>query len=106
MVIGFIIWSAVCLVLAGLGIWAWNARTPVGFFAGVEPPKVTDVRKYNRAVAWLWFGYAGLMELIGSLLFLIKEKPAAFLFLILGTAAAAILLALIYMRIERKYRQK
>jgi hypothetical protein len=59
----------------------------VGFFAGVEPPKVTDVRKYNRVVAWLWFGYAGLMELSGSLLFLIKEKPAAFLVLILGTAA-------------------
>ena len=106
MVPGFIIWSAVCLVLIGIGIWAWNAKTPVGFYAGVETPKVTDVRKYNRSVAWLWFGYAGLIELIGRALFLIKEKPAAFLLLVLGTVAATILLVLVYFKIEKRYRQK
>ncbi|MBR6960559.1 MAG: SHOCT domain-containing protein [Clostridiales bacterium] len=55
MIPGFVIWSAVALMLVGVGVWALRSMKAVGFFAGVEAPKVTDVRKYNRAVAGLWF---------------------------------------------------
>ena len=62
---GFIIWSAIFLMLLGIGIWAWNSGKAVGFFAGVQPPEVKDVRAYNHAVAWLWFGYAAVLNCWG-----------------------------------------
>jgi hypothetical protein len=55
MIFGFVIWSIVFLVLLGIGIWAWKSEKAVGFYAGTKPPEVTDVRKYNRSIAVLWF---------------------------------------------------
>ena len=49
--IGFIIWSLITLILVGIGIWAWNAKEAAGFFAGIKPPKVKDIKKYNSSVA-------------------------------------------------------
>ena len=63
MIFGFVIWSIVFLVLLGIGIWAWKSEKAVGFYTGTKPPEVTDVRKYNRSIAVLWFAYAGLFEL-------------------------------------------
>ena len=57
-IFGLVIWSAVALLIVGVGIWSWKSPKAIGFFAGVEPPKVKDVQKYNRAVACLWFVYA------------------------------------------------
>ena len=53
MIIGLIIWSSVTLLIIGIGIWSWNSKKPAGFYAGVEPPKVNDVQKYNHAVGIL-----------------------------------------------------
>ena len=58
MTVGFVIWSIVFLVLVGIGIWAWRSEKAVSFFTGTKAPEVTDVRKYNRSVAVLWFVYA------------------------------------------------
>lgn len=55
MIFGFVIWSIVFLVLLGIGIWAWESEKAVGFYTGTKPPEVTDVRKYNRSIAVLWF---------------------------------------------------
>ena len=63
MEMGFIIWSVVALVLAGIGIWDWNSKTAVGFYSGIKPPEVKDVKKYNHAVAKLWFIYALIFEI-------------------------------------------
>ena len=49
--IGFIIWSLITLILVGIGIWAWNAKEAAGFFAGIKPPKVKDIKKYNSSIA-------------------------------------------------------
>ena len=105
MIAGFIIWSAVCAMLFGIGIWTWYAKKPAGFFAGVEPPEVTDVRKYNHAVATLWFLYAILMEAAGVPLLFLKQNSAAFLPAVLGAAVLSIALAIGYAHVERKFRK-
>ena len=65
MIIGFIIWSSCALLIIGIGIWSWNSKKPAGFYAGVVPPMVKDVKSYNHAVAVMWFVYAILFELLG-----------------------------------------
>lgn len=106
MFIGFIIWSAVFLVLLGIGILAWRSEKPVGFFSGVKPPEVTDIRRYNHAVAVLWFGYAGLFELIGLPFLFTERNPAWFLWMIPGTVVISIGLTIVYSRILRRYERK
>ena len=106
MIAGFIIWSAVSLSLVGIGIWAWFSRKAAGFYAGVEPPKVTDVRKYNHAVAVLWFVYAALFELLGIPLLFLKQNSAGFILPVLGIPVITIGLVIAYNRILSKYQQQ
>ena len=103
---GFVIWSAVFLVLLGIGIRTWKADKAAGFYTGTNPPEVTDVRKYNRSVAVLWFVYAGLFELLGLPLLFLKQNFAGFLWSILGVPVISIALMIVYNRILAKYRAK
>ena len=106
MAIGFIIWSAVSLLLLGIGVWSWKSGKTVGFYTGVKPPEVSDVRKYNRSVAVLWFVYAILFELLGLPLLFMKQNSAGFLWSILGVPVISIALMIAYTRILAKYRVK
>ena len=105
MILGFVIWSLTCTSLVGIGIWTWNAKKTAGFFAGVEPPAVKDVRKYNHAVATLWFLYAGLMEALGIPFLFIKQNSAGFLPVVLGAATLTIAFMIAYVRTESKFRK-
>ena len=106
MVFGFVIWSIVFLVLLGVGIWAWKSDKAVGFFTGTKPPEVTDVRKYNRTVAALWFAYAALFELLGLPFLFLKQNAPGFLWSVAGVPAITIALMIIYNRILRRYERK
>jgi len=106
MIFGFVIWSIVFLVLLGIGIWAWKSDKAVSFYTGTKPPEVTDVRKYNRAVAILWFVYAGLFELLGLPFLFLKHNAAGFLWSIAGVPVITIALMIVYNRILRKYERK
>ncbi len=106
MIFGFVIWSVVFLVLLGIGIWAWKSDKAVGFYTGTKPPEVTDIRKYNRSVAILWFAYAGLFELLGLSFLFLKQKATGFLWVVLGVVVISIALMIVYNRILRKYEQK
>ena len=106
MIIGFAIWSIVFLVLLGIGIQAWKSDKAVGFYTGTKPPDVTDVRKYNRSVAVLWFVYAGLFELLGLPLLFLKQNSLGFLGSVAGVPVITIALAVVYSRILRKYERK
>lgn len=106
MIVGFVIWSIIFFALLGIGIWAWKSDKAVSFYTGTKPPEVTDVRKYNRAVAILWFVYAGLFELLGLPFLFLKQNAAGFLWVVLGTVAITIALMIVYNRILRKYEQK
>ena len=106
MTVGFVIWSIVFLVLVGIGIWAWKSEKAVSFFTGTKAPEVTDVRKYNRSVAVLWFAYAVLFELLGLPLLFLKQNSVGFLGCILGVPVISIALIVVYNRILRKYEKK
>ena len=106
MIFGFVIWSIVFLVLLGIGIWARKSNKAVGFYTGTKPPEVTDVRKYNHSVAVLWFVYAGLFELLGLPLLVLKQKVPGFLWCIAGVPVITIVMMIIYNRILRKYERK
>lgn len=106
MIVGFVIWSIVSLILFGIGIWAWKSPNAVSFYTGVKPPEVSDVRKYNRAVAVLWFCYAVLFELLGLPLFFLKHNPAGFVLPLAGVVILSIALAVVYNRILRRFVKK
>ena len=106
MTAGFIIWSLVFLLFLGIGVWAWRSENAVGFFSGVKPPAVSDVRKYNRSVAVLWFAYAILYELLGLPFLFLKQNSAGFLLSVLGVPVISIALMMVYSRILRRYEQK
>ena len=104
MLVGFIIWSMTCIMLLCIGIWSFRSEKPVSFWAGVEAPKVKDVKKYNRAVGILWFIYATLFELFGIPLLFLKQNSAGFVPVILGTVFITIGFMAAYVCIEKKYR--
>ena len=102
----FIIWSVVCVLFLGIGIWAWRAKEPVGFFTGVKAPEVKNVKKYNHAVAKIWFVFAVLLELCGIPFLFLEQNSAGFLFVIFGVMALVIAVMIVYMHVERKYGVK
>ena len=104
--IGFGIWSIVFLMILGIGIWAGRSEKAVSFFTGTKPPEVTDIRKYNRSVAALWFVYAGLFELLGLPLLFLQQNKTGFLWAVAGVPVITIGLAVVYSRILRRYERK
>ena len=104
MIIGFIIWSIVALLFIAIGITCFKAKEPVGFFTGVKPPKVTDVTKYNHAVAKLWFVSAIVYEILGIPFLFLEQNSAGFIPMIFGVAWGTILMVVVYLRIEAKYK--
>ena len=58
MIVGFIIWSLCAVALVCIGIYDLRSETPVGFWAGVKPAEVTDVKAYNRANGWMWIVFS------------------------------------------------
>ena len=102
---GFVIWTAVAVLLAGLGVHALKSPTPVGFYAGTEPPKVKETRRYNRSVALLWFGYAAAFEALGLPFLTLKQNAAGFLVPLLGTVAITVALLVIYQAILRRHEE-
>lgn len=103
-VIGFIIWMIVSFVFAAIGFFTWNSKTPVGFFTFVKPPQVTDVRRYNHAVAVLWFVFAVCMCLLGLPLLAGQNSPYV-LISVIGMLWLCIGITIAYCRVERKYRK-
>ena len=105
MIIGFIIWTSCALLIIGIGIWSWNSKKPAGFYAGVTPPEIKDVKGYNHSVAVMWFVYALLFELLGFPFLFLKQNSAMFILTIPGIVAITIALPVVYNRILVRYRQ-
>ena len=103
-ILGFLFWTLMCLIFAGIGVWSFVSKKAVGFWAGVEPPKVSDVKNYNRTVGILWFIYAALMELMGTPLLFLDQNSAGFIPAILGSMAVTIGLVVAYVKIEKIYK--
>lgn len=97
------VWLAVSGIFVILGIAAWNAKKAVRFWTVSQQIQVRDVKHYNRAVAEMWFVFAGIFAVIG-LPVLAGQNSAWIVFTILGGMFWAIALMAVYMKIEKKYR--
>lgn len=105
MAAGFIIWSIVAIIFMMIGISAWWSKQEVGFFTFSKPPKMKEVVKYNHAVGKLWFSFAIILEIIGIPILFIEQNSPISIFLILEVVILIITIIIIYLRIEKKYRQ-
>lgn len=86
-----------------LGMAALAAKKPVQFWTVDQYIQVSDVKKYNHAVARLWIVAALIMLLLGIPLLKGQNSPWI-LITVLGGMFCAISLMVIYTRIEKKYR--
>ena len=75
-----------------IGVVDLKSKKPVGFFTGVKPPKITDVKNYNKAVAMLWFVTGIVFELIGVPFLYLKQNSPAFVFVMLATVVLVIVM--------------
>lgn len=109
MIIGFVIWTLVSCFFIGYSIYLMLSKreVPVGFWANVkEPPQVTDVKGYNRALGKLFCGY-GIVFILLGLPMLVGQNSAWVIFTVLGASWASIALAVIYSTvILKKYQKK
>ena len=105
MIIAFIIWTLTALIFVAIGVSSRIAKEPAGFFSGVKPPKVTDIKGYNRAVSKIWFVGAILLEIMGVPLLFLEQNSAYFIFIILFIFPLIIGMVVAYLKIEGKYRK-
>lgn len=103
--LGFLIWAAVGILMIGIGMHAFFAKKPQHFWANVKMGKVTEVKKYNRAVGRLFCAYGALFILLG--LPLLLENKGWILLSCFGVMLLTVALMAIYAAvIEPKYVKK
>ena len=98
------IWSCAAVIFFMIGVGAWKAKKSVGFFTFVDPPKVKDIRRYNHAVAKLWFAAALILEILGFPMLWLKQNSPQIIFIILGVVILSISMMIVYLRVEAKYK--
>ena len=104
--LGFIIWCFCGGFFIVLGIYALFSKKAMGFWAGEEVVGVTDIRKYNRAMAKLFCIYGIVLVLLGIPL-LGGQNSAGLVIPILGTMFISIITMAVYLVvIERRYKKK
>ena len=104
--LAFIIFVLVALIFVAIGISAFFAKKPMGFFANAEMFEVTDVKAYNRAVGILWCIYGIVMIILGIPLLAGQNSPYALLTMA-GVVVETIALVVVYVLvIEKKYRKR
>lgn len=104
-IMAFIIWAIVALIFVFVGIYAWNAKEPVGFFTFQKPPEVSDVKGYNHAVAKLWFAFATVMVLLGLPLLTGQNSPYVIIS-VFGMMFGVIGMIVAYLKVEKKYKRR
>ncbi len=104
MISAFLAWLCMGAVFIGLGIYALISKSPVRFWNIQQKIEVTDIKKYNRAMAKMWILSAVLFIALGIPLLLVKQNSAWAVISILGIMFWAIGLMVVYTFIEKKYR--
>ena len=103
---GFIVWSAVGLLIIGIGIHAFFSRKAVGFWANVNVGKIKEVKKYNRAVGKLFVTYGVIFILLGTPM-LGGQNAALVILSMLGVMIETITVMVVYtLGIAGKYKDK
>ena len=102
--IPFVIISGICLLIfLGIAIWALCRKTPMNFWAGstVNPATISNIKKYNKANAIMWFCYC-IPLVLGIVIAPIHISVAAAVMSI-GLVFGIGPLIFVYLRIQKKY---
>ena len=93
------------LVFAAIGLWALLRKTPMHFWSGttVEPEEITDVKKYNKANAVMWFCYC--IPQIISMLIAPFSVSLATIVMVAGILGGLPVLIIVYKKIYNKYKR-
>ena len=104
--IAFIIFVVISLIFVAIGIKAFFAEKPMGFFSNAEMFEVADVKGYNHAVGILWCMYGIVMIILGIPLLAGQNSPYALITMV-GVMIETIALVVVYVLIiEKKYRKR
>lgn len=93
-------------LLSGIGIYAWNRKKPMWFWAGdsVDENEITDVTAYNHANGAMWIIYSLIFwaaAFVG-----VRSGLAALILIAVGCVLGIPVLAVVYKRIYNKYKSK
>lgn len=102
--LGFIVWLLCAGLFLILGVSCMRSRKQVGFFANVKPPKVRDITAYNHAVGKLLIGFAVVFALLG--IPLLWPDSALVMISVVGVLLEVIVVVILYLRVEQKYKIK
>ena len=106
MMTAFLIWCAVGCFIIALGPYSFFAKTPTGFWANAEMFQVTDIKRYNRAMAKLFCAF-GIVFILLGLPLLFGQDTVWILFSIVGVMVEVIASMVIYtLGIEKKYKAR
>ncbi|MDD5953467.1 MAG: hypothetical protein PUC32_07475 [Oscillospiraceae bacterium] len=103
-IVWFIIMVPCSAVFTIIGIYAWNRKKPMWFWAGstVEESEIADVSAYNRANGLMWLVFS-LPLWLSTFIELWNEIVA--LFLIAADCVIGLpVLMIVYKRIYTKYK--
>lgn len=102
---GFALWCMFGCFFIGLSIYCLFSKKPMGFWANAEVFEVTNVKKYNAAVAKLFFIF-GIVFIILGLPLLLKTMTSLIFLSIIGVMIETITTMIVYtLVIEKKYKK-
>ena len=104
-IIGFVIWSVIGCLFVCLAVYACFSKKPVGFWANADVIRVTDIKKYNYAVAKLFFIFGIVLIVLGIPLLAGQNSPWILLS-VAGIVIESIIAMVVYtLVIEKKYKK-
>ena len=104
-ILGFLIWSAIGFLFVCLAIYACFSKKPVGFWANADVFEVSDIKKYNHAVAKL-FCIFGIVLIILGIPLLAGQNSGWILLSVAGVMIESIVAMAVYsLVIEKKYKK-
>ena len=103
---GFILWLLIGCAFIGLGLYARSSKKTMGFWANAKVFAVTNVKKYNNAVAKLFIIF-GIVFIILGLPLLLQTVTILIFVPMIGVMIESIVAMIVYtVVIEKKYRKK
>lgn len=87
-----------------LGVYAWNRKKPMWFWAGseVKETEISDIPAYKRANGIMWLVYSLIFW--AATFAMLFSKTASLVLIIVGCVVSLPLLFVIYKRIYTKYK--
>lgn len=102
--LAFILWNIASIIFISIGISCFFSKKAVGFFANESKPiQVKDIKGYNFSVGKLWICF-GILFSILSIPLLLNHIALILIVSTLGSFVWVMMLILLYLRIEKKYK--